>query len=37
VHIAAWHGPRTLETILDGTAVATTLHATPMSYEESHV
>jgi acetylglutamate kinase len=36
VHIAAWHGPRTLETILDGTAVATTLHATPMSYEESH-
>jgi len=36
VHIAAWQGPRTLATILDGTAVATTLHATPMSYEESH-
>jgi acetylglutamate kinase len=31
VHIAAWQGPRTIDAILDGTAVATTL-----SYEESH-
>jgi acetylglutamate kinase len=33
VHIAAWQGPGTLTDILDGTAVATTLHAT---HEESH-
>ena len=33
VHIAAWQGPTTLTAILDGTAVATTLHAT---HEESH-
>jgi len=33
VHIAAWSGPDTLDAILDGTAVATTLHA---SHEESH-
>jgi acetylglutamate kinase len=33
VHIAAWQGPGTLTAILDGTAVATTLHAT---HEESH-
>ena len=33
VHIAAWSGPDTLKAILDGTAVATTLHA---SHEESH-
>ena len=36
VHIAAWQGPDTLQEILDGTAVATTLHATQTSYEESH-
>jgi acetylglutamate kinase len=33
VHIAAWQGPGTIDAILDGTAVATTLHAHP---EESH-
>jgi len=33
VHIAAWQGPDTIADILDGTAVATTLHAT---HEESH-
>jgi acetylglutamate kinase len=39
VHIAAWQGPDTLETILDGTAVATTLHTlqpSPAFHEESH-
>jgi acetylglutamate kinase len=45
VHIAAWQGPATLRTLLDGTAVATTLHASvattaspasPASHEESH-
>ena len=39
VHIAAWQGPDTLTTVLDGTAVATTLHATrtsPAFHEESH-
>ena len=45
VHIAAWQGPGTLTAILDGTAVATTLHAmhashashsSPASHEESH-
>ena len=39
VHIAAWQGPGTLAAILDGTAVATTLHATHASHashEESH-
>jgi acetylglutamate kinase len=33
VHIAAWQGPDTLNDILGGSAVATTLHAT---HEESH-
>jgi acetylglutamate kinase len=45
VHIAAWQGPATLRTLLDGTAVATTLHASvastptvasPASHEETH-
>ena len=46
VHIAAWQGPATLRTLLDGTAVATTLHAgtasaathtsPPAPHEETH-
>jgi len=39
VHIAAWQGSNTLTAILDGTAVATTLHASHTSrpsHEESH-
>ena len=37
VHIAAWQGPHTLAALLDGSAVATTLHAThDATHEESH-